>query len=77
VAVIDDGAPRGPAARAPGPADLAESGRGLRVVTDLAATWGQQEPGLTGLPGRAVWFQLAWPPDPAPDAAAGHPRPVR
>jgi anti-sigma regulatory factor (Ser/Thr protein kinase) len=77
VAVIDDGAPHGPAARTPGPADLAESGHGLRVVSDLAATWGQQEPGLAGLPGRAVWFQLAWSPDSRPGAAAAHARPVR
>ena len=77
VAVIDEGAPHGPAPRAPGPEDLAESGHGLRVVTDLAATWGQQELGPAGLPGRAVWFQLAWPADALPGAAAGHARPVR
>lgn len=76
VAVID-GAPHGPAPRPPGRQDLAESGHGLRVVADLAATWGQRELGPAGLPGRAVWFQLTWSPDSAPDAAAGHARPVR
>ena len=62
VAVIDDGAGHGPAPRSPGPGDLAESGRGLPVVADLAAAWGHQELGPAGLPGRAVWFQLIWPP---------------
>ncbi|MGI8446471.1 MAG: ATP-binding protein [Streptosporangiaceae bacterium] len=61
VAVIDDGAPIGPAPRSPGPGDLAESGHGLRVVADLAAAWGHQELSPAGLPGRAVWFQLIWP----------------
>jgi anti-sigma regulatory factor (Ser/Thr protein kinase) len=62
VAVIDDGAPHGPEPRAPGPGDLAESGHGLRVIADLAAAWGHQDLGPSGLPGRAVWFQLIWPP---------------
>jgi serine/threonine-protein kinase RsbW len=62
VAVIDDGAPRGPAPRSSGPGDLAESGHGLRVVADLAAAWGHQELGPAGLPGRAVWFHLTWLP---------------
>jgi serine/threonine-protein kinase RsbW len=69
VAVIDDGAPRGPAPRSSGPGDLAESGHGLRVVADLAAAWGHQELGPAGLPGRAVWFHLTWPRDNRP---AGH-----
>jgi Histidine kinase-like ATPase domain len=43
VAVIDDGARRGPAPRAHGPGELAESGHGLRVVVELAANWGHQD----------------------------------
>jgi anti-sigma regulatory factor (Ser/Thr protein kinase) len=66
VAVIDDGARRGPEPRASGPGDLAESGHGLRVVADLAADWGHQDLGRSGLPGRAVWFHLTW-------TAARHP----
>lgn len=62
VAVIDDGAPHGPASRAPGPGDLAESGHGLRVVADLATSWGHQDLGPSGLPGRAVWFHLTCAP---------------
>jgi len=62
VAVIDDGAALGPAPGSSGPGDLAESGHGLRVVADLAAAWGHQELGPAGLPGRAVWFHLTWPP---------------
>ena len=62
VAVIDDGGPHGPASRSPGPGELAESGHGLRVVADLAAAWGHQDLGQAGLPGRAVWFHLTWPP---------------
>jgi serine/threonine-protein kinase RsbW len=63
VAVIDDGARRGPAPRAHGPGDLAESGHGLRVVADLAASWGHQDLAPSGLPGRAVWFHLTWAKD--------------
>jgi hypothetical protein len=60
VAVIDDGARHGPAPRPPGPGDLAESGHGLHVVAELAASWGHQDLAPQGLPGRAVWFHLAW-----------------
>jgi anti-sigma regulatory factor (Ser/Thr protein kinase) len=63
VAVIDDGAPRGPAPRAPSPGELAESGHGLRVVARLAARWGHQDLAASGLPGHAVWFHLAWDPE--------------
>jgi anti-sigma regulatory factor (Ser/Thr protein kinase) len=60
VAVIDDGARCGPAPRAHSPGDLAGSGHGLRVVAELAASWGHQDLALSGLPGRAVWFHLTW-----------------
>jgi serine/threonine-protein kinase RsbW len=60
VAVIDDGARRTPAPRAHDPGDLAESGHGLHVVAGLAAAWGHQDLAPGGLPGRAVWFHLAW-----------------
>jgi anti-sigma regulatory factor (Ser/Thr protein kinase) len=63
VAVIDDGARCGPAAQAHRPGDLAETGHGLRVVAGLAAGWGHQDLARSGLPGRAVWFHLAWPPE--------------
>ena len=59
VAVIDDGARR-PSPRAHSPGELAESGRGLRVGAELAANWGHQDLATSGLPGRAVWFHLAW-----------------
>ena len=49
VAVIDDGARRGPAPRSPGPGDLAESGHGLHVVAELAASSGSPGPGPRGL----------------------------
>ena len=63
VAVIDDGARRGPAPRSPGPGDLAESGHGLHVVARLVASWGHQDLVLAGLPARAVWFHLTWAKD--------------
>ncbi len=63
VAVIDDGARRGPAPRAHRPGDLAESGHGLRVVAGLAANWGHQDLAASGLPGRAVWFHVTWDPE--------------
>jgi hypothetical protein len=57
------GARRTPAPRAHGPGDLAESGHGLRVVAELAASWGHQDLAPSGLPGRAVWFHLTWAKD--------------
>ncbi len=63
VAVIDDGARRGPAPRAHSPGELAGSGHGLRVVADLAASWGHQDLAPSGLPGRAVGFHLTWAKD--------------
>ena len=63
VAVIDDGARHGPAAPAHRPGDLAESGHGLRVVAELASSWGHQDLAPSGLPGRAVWFHLTWAKD--------------
>ena len=37
-----------------GPADLSESGRGLRLLRDFAGTWGVR----TSSSGKSIWFEL-------------------
>ena len=70
VAVGDGGAPEGPRL-VPGPAGLAECGRGLHLVRALAASTG-----LCGdHRGRVVWADVTWTgARPAETVAAPHPR---
>jgi anti-sigma regulatory factor (Ser/Thr protein kinase) len=62
VEVIDDGSDHLPQVAAPG-TDLADRGRGLRIVDEVALRWGhyRDDHGLT------TWFELSDTPDAPPD----------
>jgi anti-sigma regulatory factor (Ser/Thr protein kinase) len=62
VAVLDDGSPSMPAPGRIAPADLAESGHGLAVVQELAASWGHHAYQDGSARGRVVWFRVGWSP---------------